>query len=194
MGCQNLWQGGNGPLMLPFSQALYHSEPSFGSGCTVVSHWKHSPPSLFKAALDLSFCSFVKWVFFSPAFLIKFLEKCSGQHLRLRIDRNKSMLFVWLALEFSLPSCSDNPTAGITAVYRHTLCWGWNPGLCVCQANTLPPSSIPNPLFISGVLENLVWIAVVYWFCEAGGTFWQVYSGYISGWLKASKNSAFLWG
>lgn len=77
-----------------------------------------SPPSLFKAALDLSFCSFVKWVFFSSAFLIKFLEKCSGQHLRLRINRNKSVLLVWLALEFSLVSIPDtvylesNPSAG----------------------------------------------------------------------------------
>lgn len=56
--------------------------------------------------------------FFPSAFLIKFLEKCSGQHLRLRIDRNKSVLLVWLALEFSLVSTPDtvylesNPSAG----------------------------------------------------------------------------------
>lgn len=104
--------------MLPFSQALHHSDqlwPWLHCGVSLKTFTAESVQSCLRSFL-LFFCKVV--FFFFSTFLIKFLEKCSGQHLRLRIDRNKSMLLVWLALEFSLLCTPDtvylesNPSAG----------------------------------------------------------------------------------
>lgn len=74
---------GVSPSMQPFSYEWQQWHPSCRTSGSVASQENIHRKSVFKAALDLFFCSVLKWLL---SISVKFLERCFDQHLRLGID------------------------------------------------------------------------------------------------------------